>query len=91
MESQGALSENFLFAYHWLKNSLTRKEKVHTKAAIEMLVRRMFQIHLQLVEQYGLTVDVTLVRSEQSQRTDKCATKIVHYYKTKKRDDTGCL
>lgn len=50
--------------YHWLKKKLTGKAKAHTKVATEMLVRRWLQTLLQLTD--GLTIDVTLVRSEQS-------------------------
>ena len=50
---------------HWLKNSLSGKAKVWTKATIEMLVKKRLQIPSQLIEEYGLTVDVILVRLEQ--------------------------
>lgn len=55
-----------LCMYYWLKNSLTRKAKEHTKEAAEMLVRRKLQTLLQLIEEYRLTIDITLLRLEQN-------------------------
>ena len=38
---------------------------MHTNAIIEMLLKRRFQTFLQLIE-YGLSIDMTLVKSEQN-------------------------
>ena len=42
------------------------QKRKDTKTAAEMLVRRWFQTLSQLIEEYGLSIDVTLVRSEQN-------------------------
>ena len=43
--------------YYWVSNTLTGRAQVHTRAASEMLCRRLKD----LVEKYQLTVDVMLV------------------------------
>ena len=50
--------------YHWLTDALMGRVLVRTKAANEMLVRRMLMILQQLIHEYGLQVDVTFVASE---------------------------
>lgn len=64
------LKTDSLCTYHWLKNSLTGKAKVHTKVAAEILIRRRLQTLLQLIEGYGLTSVLTLVRSEQNRANE---------------------
>ena len=60
------LKTDFWFMYHWLKNSLSRKAKVWTKAVAEMLVRRRLQTLLQFIEEYGLEhwCNISEVRTE---------------------------
>lgn len=60
------LKTDLLCTYHWLKNSLTGKAKVHTKVAADILIRSRLQTLLQLIEGYRLTSVLTLVRSEQN-------------------------
>ena len=57
------LKTDSLCTYHWLKNSLSGKAKVWTKAMTEMFVRRL-QTLLWLIDEYGLTIGMTLVRLE---------------------------
>ena len=52
--------------YHWISGTLTGKARVHTKAASEMLIRRWLSTLKELVKEYVLTVDVTLVLSTQN-------------------------
>ena len=47
--------------YHWISDS--GKARVRTKAANEMLIRRRLSTLKELVKEYALTVDVTLVPS----------------------------
>ena len=52
--------------YKWISDGLTGKSRLKTKAANEMLVRRRVAIVVALVEEYGLTVTVTLVPSQEN-------------------------
>lgn len=65
--------------YHWLKNSLTEKAKSHTKVATEMLVRRELQTLLQLTEEYGQTIGITLVSLEQKRANEQKCFKIMMF------------
>ena len=47
--------------YHWISDTLTGKACVRTKAASEMLITRQVSTFKELVKEYALTVDVTLV------------------------------
>ena len=49
--------------YHWVSDTLTGRVRVRTKVASEMLIRRQLNTLKDLVEEYHLTVDVTLVPS----------------------------
>ena len=49
--------------YHWVSDTLTGRARVCTKAASAMLIRRRLNTLKDLVEEYHLTVDVTLVPS----------------------------
>ena len=49
--------------YHWLSDTLTGRARVRTKTASEMLIRRRLNTLKDLVAEYHLTVDVTLVPS----------------------------
>ena len=50
--------------HKWVTDTLTGKARVHTIAASEMLIRRRLDALASLVKEYGLSVDVALVRSE---------------------------
>ncbi|MEL7523245.1 MAG: reverse transcriptase domain-containing protein, partial [Cyanobacteria bacterium J06553_1] len=52
--------------YQWISDGLTGKSRLRTKAASEMLVRRRVAIVTALVEEYGLSVEVTLVPSREN-------------------------
>ena len=52
-----------LCVYYWVSDTLTRRAQVHTKAASELLTRRWLNTLKDLVAEYQLTVDVTLVPS----------------------------
>ena len=56
--------------HKWVSDTLTGKARVRTKAASEMLIRRRLSTIMQLVEEYGLKVGITLVQSNQN-RADK--------------------
>ena len=48
--------------YHRISDTLTGKAHVHTKVVSKMLIRRRLSTLKELVKEYALTVDVTLVR-----------------------------
>ena len=52
--------------YHWISDTLTGKVRVCNKAASELLIRRRLSTLKELVKEYVLTVDVTLVPSTQN-------------------------
>ena len=49
--------------YYWILDTLTGKVRVRTKVASEKLIRRWLNTLKELVKEYALTVDVTLVLS----------------------------
>ncbi len=49
--------------HRWISDTLSGKARVRTKAASEMLIRwRLSMLH-ELAAEYGLTIDVILVKS----------------------------
>lgn len=52
--------------HRWVSDTLTGKTRVNTKAAGEMLMRRRLETLRALVEEYALTMTVTLVKSCQN-------------------------
>ena len=56
--------------HRWISDALTGKARLTTKAASEMLIRRRLGTLTELVDEYGLSVDVALVRSDHN-RADK--------------------
>ena len=55
--------------HRWISDTLTRKARVNKRAVGEMLVRRRLGTLRLLTKEYGLTIDVKLVKSCQN-RTD---------------------
>ena len=53
-----------LTVYHCILNALSGKVRLKTKASSEMLIRRCVDTIKALVDEYGLTLDIELVRSE---------------------------
>ena len=53
--------------HKWVTDTLTGKVRVRTRAASEMLIRCRLDALASLVKEYGLSVDVALVRSEHNQ------------------------
>ena len=53
-----------LTVYHWISNALSGKVRLKTKASSEMLIRRRVDTIKALVDEYGLILDIELVRSE---------------------------
>ena len=53
-----------LAVYHWISNALSGKVRLKTKASSEMLIRRRVDTIKALVDEYGLILDIELVRSE---------------------------
>ena len=53
-----------LTVYHWILNALSGKVRLKTKASNEMLIRRRVDTIKALVDEYGLALDIELVRSE---------------------------
>ena len=51
-------------AHKWVTDTLTGKARVRTRAASEMRIRRRLDTLATLVKEYGLSMDVALVRSE---------------------------
>ena len=51
------------YVYHWMSDTLISKARLHTKAVSEMLIRRRLSTIKKLVDEYELSVDVTLVTS----------------------------
>ena len=58
-----------LIVYHWILNALSRKVRLKTKASSKMLIRRRVDTINALEDEYGLALDIELVRSE-SNRAD---------------------
>ena len=55
---------DYLTVYHWIFNALSGKSRWKTKASSEMLIRRRDDTIKAIVDEYGLTLDIELVRSE---------------------------
>ena len=55
-----------VYVYYWISDTLTGKARVRTKAASEMLIKRLLSTHKELVKEYAMTVDVMLVPSTQN-------------------------
>ena len=53
--------------HKWITDTLTGKARVRTRAAGEMLIRRRLDALASLVKEYGLSVDVVLVKLEHNQ------------------------
>ena len=53
-----------LTVYHWISNALCGKVRLKTKTSSEMLIRRRVDTIKALVDEYGLILDIELVRSE---------------------------
>ena len=60
----------------WISNTLTGRAHVNTRAAGEMLVRRWLGTLRSLVKEYGLTIDVKLVKS--CQNCTDSLTRVLH-------------
>ena len=58
------LRTDSLAVYHWISNALSGKVRLKTKASSEMLIRRRVDTIKALVDEYGLILDIELVRSE---------------------------
>ena len=55
---------DFLTVYHWILNALSGKVRLKTKASSEMLILRRVDTIKALVDEYGLALDIKLIRSE---------------------------
>ena len=55
---------NSLTVYHWILNARSGKVRLKTKASSEMLIRRRVDTIKALVDEYGIALDIKLVRSE---------------------------
>ena len=53
-----------LTVYHWILNALSGIARLITRASSEMLIRRRVDMIKALVDEYGLALDIKLVRSE---------------------------
>ena len=53
-----------LTVYHWISNALSGKVRLKTKASSETLIRRRVDTVKALVDEYGLILDIEIVRSE---------------------------
>ena len=49
--------------HRWISDTLSGKARVQTKAASEMLIRQRMSMLHELVVEYGLMIDVALVKS----------------------------
>ena len=58
---------NSACVHQWISDTLSRKARVQTKAASEMLIRWQLNMLHELVAEYGLTIDVALVRFHANQ------------------------
>ena len=56
--------------HRWVTDALSGKARIRTKAASEMLIRRWLSTIKELFVDYGLTVNMELVRS-QANRADR--------------------
>ena len=61
--------------HKWVTDTVTGKARVRTRAASEMLIRCRLDAVGSLVKEYGLSVDIALVRSEHN-RADSCSTRV---------------
>ena len=58
-----ALRTDSATVFNWIRDALSGRARLRSKAQGEMLIRRRLWVISQLVEEFGLKVDVTLVRS----------------------------
>ena len=58
-----------LTVYHWMLNALSGKARLKTKTSSEMLIRRRVDTIKSLVDEYGLALDIELIRSESNRPT----------------------
>ena len=58
------LRTDSLTVFHWISDALSGKARLRNKASSEMLIRRRVGTFKALLDEYGLTVDVKFVRSE---------------------------
>ena len=47
--------------YGWVKVTLTEEKRIRTKGAAEMIVRRRLGVLRNLIDEFSLKVDITLV------------------------------
>lgn len=52
--------------HKWVLDTLTGRARVRTKAASEMLIRQRLYMLMKLLNEYALSMDVTLVKSSQN-------------------------
>ena len=52
--------------HEWISDTLTGKARLRTKAASEMLIRRWLDTIIKLVKEYALSMNVSLVNSNQN-------------------------
>ncbi|KAG0726852.1 hypothetical protein GWK47_035774 [Chionoecetes opilio] len=52
--------------YYWVKDTLSKKARVKTKASSEMLIRRRLETLRAIVEEYGLSLDIRFVSSAEN-------------------------
>ena len=65
-----------LTVYQWIVNALSGNVRLKTKASSEMLIRRRVDTIKALVDEYGLALDIKLVRSECNRaatQPDRCS------------------
>ena len=55
------------YVHRWISDTLSGKARVQTKAVAEMLIRQRLSMLHELTAEYGLTIDVALVKSHANQ------------------------
>ena len=61
-----ALRADSATVFNWIRDALSGRARLRSKAQVEMLIRHRLWVVPQLVEEFGLNVDVALVRSREN-------------------------
>ncbi|KAG0725027.1 hypothetical protein GWK47_039405 [Chionoecetes opilio] len=74
--------------YYWVKDTLSKKARVKTKASSEMLIRRCLETLRAIVEEYGLSLDIRFVSSAENKAD--ALTRVPKRWLGLERDQLAC-
>ncbi|KAG0722885.1 hypothetical protein GWK47_043701 [Chionoecetes opilio] len=74
--------------YYWVKDTLSKKARVKTKASSEMLIRRRLETLQAIVEEYGLSLDIRFVSSAENKAD--ALTRVPKRWLGPERDQLAC-